>query len=71
MSEEIKNAFDVLSAAMKEDFDYAWSWHSNIAMSYYDEDGDAKLANKAAARFMQMCFGIDIESSDRYKDLMK
>jgi hypothetical protein len=55
----IKKAFEVLKKAMEEDEDYAWSWHCNIAMAAYDEGLSHKKANKAANRFMKLCFGID------------
>jgi hypothetical protein len=54
-----KEAFDTIKKALIEDEGYAWSWHCNIAMAVQDEGVDHKTANKAANRFMQMCFGID------------
>ena len=59
MSESIKNCMDILSKAMKEDYEYAWGWHYNIAMSFYDEGANHEQANKAASRFMKIAFDID------------
>ena len=51
MSESIKNCMDILSKAMKEDYEYAWGWHCSIAMALYDEGANHEQANKAASRF--------------------
>jgi hypothetical protein len=74
-----KYAMDVLRNAMAADPEYAWSWQANIAMAFFDE---AKLAmerreptnmhalsNKAAARFMQQCFEVDLQKEfpERFK----
>ena len=65
-------AMKFLRKAFKEDPDYAWSWHCNIAMAMYDEFPDSfwvpdrseqyKICNRAAARFMKNAF--DIETYD-------
>ena len=47
----------------------AWSWHCNIAVAFVDEGGDHKLANRAAARFMQLCFGVDTSDLPEYEKL--
>jgi hypothetical protein len=52
-------AFADLKAAMQADPGYAWSWHCNIACAAKDEGLDHAAANRAAARFMFMCFGVD------------
>jgi hypothetical protein len=56
---ELAEAFYRLSDEVKTDQDYAWSWHCSIAMSAKDVGVDHETANKAANRFMQMCFGVD------------
>ena len=56
---EIKEAISALDKAMQSDPDYAWSWHCNIAMAMQDEGVDREKANKGAARFMQLAFGVD------------
>lgn len=69
MSEEIKNAIDTLRKAMQEDYGYAWAWHCNIAVCMMDEmngnDDDHEIANKGAARFMQLLFKIDTSKPPR------
>lgn len=55
----IRAAFEVLKDAMRDDPGYAWSWHCNIAMAAIDEGAPHDSGNAAAARFMQMCFGVD------------
>lgn len=54
-----KEAFETLKKAIGDDPSYAWSWHCNIAMAVQDEGVDHATANKAANRFMQLCFGVD------------
>lgn len=61
--------FAQLQKALQADEDYAWSWHCNLAMAAVDEGVDHKVANMAASRFMQMCFGIDTSSFEHFKDL--
>lgn len=52
-------AFADLRAAMQADPGYAWSWHCNIAVASQDEGMEHGAANRAAARFMHTCFGVD------------
>ena len=59
MSTEIEKAMDVLRGSMEEDYEYAWGWHCNLAMAFYDEGASHEDANKAASRFMSIAFGID------------
>lgn len=66
-----KQAMDHLSKALKEDPEYAFGWHSNIAMACTDAMVDIKkelpldstsdfnvAGNEAAARFMKICFDV-------------
>jgi hypothetical protein len=52
-------AFGDLKAALQADPGYAWSWHCNIAVASMDEGMEHAAANRAAARFMRMCFDVD------------
>lgn len=52
-------AFQDLKTSMKADPGYAWSWHCVIACAGMDEGLDHPAANRAAARFMSMCFDVD------------
>lgn len=54
-----KEAMDHLRGALQSDPEYAWGWHCNIAMAAFDEGLDRDAANRAAARFMKNCFGVD------------
>lgn len=58
MSQSIKEAFETLKTAIQSDPSYAWSWHCNVAMASVDEGMPSEAANKAADRFMQICFGV-------------
>lgn len=67
MSEEIKQAWDVLKKAAKEDPDWAWSVHCNLAMPFVDECGSHEAANKASARIMSIMFEHDITKHPNYQ----
>lgn len=67
----VKESMDVIRKAIHIDEDYAWSWHCNLAMTSYDEGLSHKSANKAAARFMQICFDYDVTELKFYKDIME
>jgi hypothetical protein len=69
LTSETARAFAVLRQAMHDDPEYAWSWHCNIAMASVDEGRTHFQANRAAARFMQNCFGIDITKSPQWASM--
>lgn len=56
---EVKIAMDTLRKAMREDSDYAHSWHCNLACVQQDCGVDYEISNKAAARFMKLAFDVD------------
>lgn len=58
-----KQAMEALAKAVKQDLDYAWSWHCNIATAASDEGLD-----HAAARFMRSAFEIDMTKHKHYAD---
>lgn len=58
--------FDNLKTLIQEDHEYAWGWHCNIAMASIDEGVSPAIGNRAAARFMQMCFGVDTSKFEEY-----
>lgn len=64
-----KEAFDILKTSINNDSSYAWSWHCNIAVSFMDEGVDPKLANFGAARFMSLCFNVDVTKFDEWESL--
>lgn len=63
-------AMKSLSAAMKEDPEYAWGWQSNLAMMAVDAGASHGSANQRAADFMQRVFDVDIRAlfSDRLQN---
>lgn len=75
MSDQIKEAFDTLKAALQADTNYAWSWHCNIAIAFIDTEpshGTRNLhraANEGAANFMQRCFDVDVRQSPQWQSL--
>ena len=48
-----------LCKSLREDLDYAWTWHCNIAMTAFDAGCPNDVANEGAARFMQLLAGVD------------
>lgn len=57
--------------AMKDDIEYAWGWHCNIAVSAMDEGLDHSASNRAAARFMKNAFDIDTTKCEHFNDTQK
>lgn len=56
----IKLALWILSRAMRNDADYARSWHANLSMMAQDAGADRKQANERACDFMNNAFGVRI-----------
>lgn len=63
----VTDAMNVLRQALYDDPEYAWSWHCNLAMASIDEGMDWNSAQFAAARFMQICFGVDTTKNDHFE----
>lgn len=53
-------AYELFAVTLRNDREYAWVWHCNIAMSAVDEGVEHETANRAAARFMKLAFDIDV-----------
>ena len=66
-AEPAPHAMQQLTAALKADPDYAWSWHCNLAMPVMDATGVThRAANEAGARLMRHLFDIDITKHPHY-----
>lgn len=61
-----------LIPALLSDHDYAWSWHCNIAMAATDEGVNHMVANRGAARFLQLLTGgkLDTRTFVEYKGIV-
>jgi len=67
-----------LTAALKADDDYAWSWQCNLACIGIDSVSDManaettitphETANRRAAQFMNNAFSLDIRTNERWKE---
>jgi hypothetical protein len=57
--EPVADAMKTVIKAMQDDPDYAWSWHCNVAMAFFDAGGDSYTANQGAARFMRLLANVD------------
>ena len=72
MAGVMKENLDALKFAMKDDPDYAWAWHCNVAMPIKDSIGCShKDANVAAARVMQHLFEVDITKMKEYQAVIE
>lgn len=67
LSVSIKDAWDVLKRAAKEDPDWAYAVHCNLAMPCVDEGASHEVGNKAAARIMSVLFDHDITTHPHYQ----
>jgi hypothetical protein len=65
---DVKDIMDLLTVAIKDDPDYAWGWQCNIAMASFDEGLNKPAANRAAARFMRNCFGVDMTKHEHFEE---
>ena len=68
---DVSKAMKYLRWAMKNDPEYAWSWHCNLAMMACDAGATHAEANKQAASFMKATFGVDITKTHYWKNLWK
>lgn len=64
---KLSNSVQILKDNLQTDMDYAWTWFCNIAVPMQDEGISHEVSNKAAARIMQNCFGVDITKCKYYK----
>jgi len=61
------SAWATFKRLMREDADYAWAWHCNIAVPIMDSIGVShKDANVAAAHLMSHLFEYDITTHPQY-----
>lgn len=56
MSEDISDAMITLTKAIKDDPEYAWSWHCNLACAAQDSGMDHAESQIMARRFMGWAF---------------
>jgi len=63
----IADAWGTLSNRMKEDSGFAWSVHCNLACPFMDEGGSHEAANRAAARTMDLMFGVNVREFPEWK----
>jgi len=57
----------LLSRSMKQDLEFAWAWHCNIAMAAQDAGAPRKEANIRSRDFMKTAFGVDVSTLPQYK----
>ena len=67
----VAKEMEVIRSAIETDESYAWAWHCNLAMCAFDEGVDHTKSQYVAARFMQLCFGVDTSKAKEFKELIK
>jgi hypothetical protein len=74
-SRTVPAVMQALKTAMQADSGYAWGWHCNIAMAFYDAAGNTpnrhRIGNEGAARFMRTAFDVDVTQFVEYQALVK
>jgi hypothetical protein len=63
--------YETIKQALKDDFDYAWGWHSNIAMVIFDSINDHNASNLLASKIMKRIWDIDTSDNPRYMEMFK
>lgn len=61
----VQTALNEIREAMQADYDFAWSWHCNVAVASQDEGMEHEASNRAAARFMKAAFEVDTSGGPR------
>lgn len=63
-------AFRALAQALRDDPEYAWAMHCNVAVPIRDELGGGlasqAIANRAAARVISHLFGVDMTQHEYF-----
>jgi hypothetical protein len=67
----VKKEYETIKQALIDDFDYAWSWHSNIAMVIQDSGNDYNASNLLASKIMKRIWDIDTSENPRYLEMFK
>ena len=57
-----------LKTEIVNDSDYAWTWQSNLAMCVFEEGVSKPAANRAAAKFMNLLFDVDMTIHKSFKN---
>ena len=66
VTKHVPESMATVSNAIRNDPDYAWSWHCNIAMAAMDEGVNHVAANKLAARFLMILTGVDTTKNPHF-----
>ena len=66
VTKHVPESMSTVTNAIRNDPDYAWSWHCNIAMAAMDEGVDHMTANKLAARFLMILTGVDTTKNPHF-----
>lgn len=66
VTKHVPESMATVTNAIRNDPDYAWSWHCNIAMAAMDEGVNHMAANKLAARFLMILTGVDTTKNPHF-----
>lgn len=62
----VEKEMAVIKAALISDPYYAWSWYSNLVMSFVDEGCSKPVAMMGAARFLNIFAQVDVKEDVRF-----
>ena len=67
----VKKEMETIEQALEDDPEYAWGWHSNIAMVILDSGNDHNASNLLASKIMKRIWDIDTSENPRYLEMFK
>lgn len=70
-SDALESALRRIISALSSDSEYAWAWHSTIALTLYDGGLDHRHANALAAALMIKLFDHDSTNNPRWRELFE
>ena len=62
----LNEALKIIRDEFRGNYSFAWQWHSSLADCAQGEGMGKPEANRVAARFMLMVFGIDTSMNKRF-----
>lgn len=62
---------NIVTSAIRQDPDYAWSWYCNLKMSFMDQGCPADVAAKGAASFLRTLADVDMSTHRLYIEDVK
>ncbi len=67
----VEKEYNTIKQAFINDPEYAWGFHSNIAMIIFDSINDHDASNLLASKIMKRIWDIDTSQNPRYLEMFK